>query len=433
MEVIPNRSATRHHRHAMFTLRLLAIALGSASLPVAADGFPDDLGALLGVACDTPYVDAQKFHAALPGARIVEHNVDSFGGIPGRAQTVLLRPDSSRLEIQSLFPGGRLRRVTIDVHDNHPVSSVSTDDRCHITEARQIVYGADGQADSIRVFAPDLETVTLDIPLNPPVPEGRDPGGIPVGLIDSGVNYTVAPFTGHLGRDASGALLGRDLWDGDARPFDIDTSRSPFFPLHHGSAVMSVLIQEAPMARVLPVRYPRPDMTQMADAVTWLAETGARVVNLAMGSNTKADWDAFERAAKHYPQILFIISAGNDGRDIDRDPVYPAALGLANAIVVTSSELDGRLAAGSNWGPRNVDIMVPAERVAVIDHRGAPGKASGSSFAVPRVSALAVRMLAQHPDWHGPELRDAILKRARPIGSEKLTRYGWIPDPTDGP
>lgn len=417
----------------MITAQALAIVLGSAPLPSVADGFPAELEALLGVSCDKPYVDAQKFHTALPGARIIEHNIDTLGGIPGRAQTVLLKPDSTRLEIQSLFPGGRLRRVTVEVHDDRPVSSVSTDDRCYITEARQIVYDAQGLADSIRVFAPDLKTVILDIPLNPPVPEGRDPGGISVGLIDSGVNYTIEPFSAHLARDASGTLLGRDLWDGDARPFDIDTSRSPFFPLHHGSTVMSVLIHEAPMARVLPVRYPRPDMTQMADAVTWLAETGARVVNMAMGSNAKADWDAFERAAKHYPQILFIISAGNDGRDIDREPVYPAALGLANAIVVTSSELDGRLAQGSNWGPGNVDIMVPAERVAVIDHRGAPGKASGSSFAVPRVSALAVRMLAQHPDWHGPELRDAILKRARPVGGTKLTRYGWIPDPTDGP
>ena len=187
------------------------------------------------------------------------------------------------------------------------------------------------------------------------------------------------------------------------------------------------------MARVVPVRYPRPDMAKMADAVTWLAEKGVRVVNLAMGSNSGDDWQAFADAARKHPRMLFIISAGNDGRDIDRDPVYPAALSLANAIVVTSSEPDGRLARGSNFGARSVDIMTPGERIPVTDHRGAPGKASGSSFAVPRIAALAVRALAANPDWHGPELRDWILKRARPLSGPKQTRYGWIPDPLDGP
>ena len=131
--------------------------------------------------------------------------------------------------------------------------------------------------------------------------------------------------------------------------------------------------------------------------------------------------------------MLFIISAGNNGRDIDQVPVYPAAMDLPNTIVVTSSTLDGRLAQGSNWGATHVDIMVPGERVDVIDHRGTVGKASGSSFAVPRVSALAVRLLAANPDWHGPSLRDAILKRARPLGGPRQLRFGWIPDPTDGP
>ena len=100
---------------------------------------------------------------------------------------------------------------------------------------------------------------------------------------------------------------------------------------------------------------------------------------------------------------------------------------------MTSSSLDGRLAQGSNWGVEHVDIMVPGERVEVIDHRGAPGKASGSSFAVPRVTAMAVRVLAKNMDWHGPEIRDWVLKRAQPTSGRAITRYGWIPDPSDGP
>ena len=128
-----------------------------------------------------------------------------------------------------------------------------------------------------------------------------------------------------------------------------------------------------------------------------------------------------------------MISAGNDGRDIDDQPVYPAAFRLDNFLVVTSSDGFGRLAEGSNWGRHSVDVMVPGEKVAVVDHMGAAGHASGSSFAVPRIAALAARLLGKNPDWRAPELKRAITGRGRPPRgyAESPVRFGWIPDPTD--
>ena len=129
--------------------------------------------------------------------------------------------------------------------------------------------------------------------------------------------------------------------------------------------------------------------------------------------------------------MLFIVSAGNDGIDIDADPLYPAASDLDNMLVVTSADDFGRLARGSNWGARHVDLLVPAESVDVTDHRGARVQASGSSYAVPRVAALAVRLLAANPDWTTDELIAAIAARAVPgmdRGAPRV-RLGWLPDP----
>lgn len=419
--------------HSGFSLALALLMAVLQATQSRADTPAAAIRPALSVACQKPYGDPQRFRRVFDDVRLIEHGVSSFGGAPGRVTTVMLLADGRRLEVNALFPGGRLRRVGFELDDGKPLFSITADHECRITEARGIDYDENGIAQLIRVYDRDVAAVTDEIALNPEVPEAADPKGIDVGLIDSGVNYTIEPFVSRLARTSGGKLLGRDLWDGDDKPFDIDTGRSPFFPLHHGSAVMSVLIREAPMARIIPVRYPRDDMARMADAVQWLADQGVRIVNLAMGSNSRNEWRAFAEAARKQPRMLFIISAGNDGRDIDRTPVYPAALGLANAIVVTSSEPDGRLAHGSNWGPESVHIMAPGERVSVTDHRGAPGKASGSSFAVPRITALAVRALAANPNWHGPELRDWILKRARPLPGPRQTRYGWIPDPLDGP
>ena len=254
-----------------------------------------------------------------------------------------------------------------------------------------------------------------------------------VAVIDTGVNYLLDAVARRLARDASGRVLGYDYWDMDDRPFDLDTARSPFFPLHHGTAVASIFLREAPAARIIPYRYPRPDLKRMADVVADADRNGAVVAYMAMGSNKRADWDALAEAAAARPHMLFVVSAGNDNRDIDKVPVYPAALKLPNFLVVTSADAFGRLAAGSNWGRDSVDVMVPGEQVPVFDHRGAEGKASGSSFAVPRVAALAARLMAKNPAWRGPELKQAIIARARlsRFYDPQPVRQGWIPDPTD--
>ena len=64
---------------------------------------------------------------------------------------------------------------------------------------------------------------------------------------------------------------------------------------------------------------------------------------MSMGSYSRDDWICFYDRAKKHPNILFVISAGNDGFDIDSNPVFPASLDLENMVVVTSSDQFGRL------------------------------------------------------------------------------------------
>ena len=372
----------------------------------------------------------------------MEARLDGLAGQPFRARHRVLVSDGE-WTFSRVMPGGRLRRFSLEwreasgsgqVLDLRPVLAVSASGDCRATEGRRLVYGDGDRPEGLEVLSADLATVVLTEPLNPPVPEGKaSPGGaVRVALIDTGVNYTLPVFQGRLARGPQGNLIGYDFWDMDARPFDIDTARSPFFPLHHGTAVASIILREAPKAVIMPYRFPRPDMSRFEDLIVRADADGAVIVNMAMGSDKIDDWDAFARAAAARPHMLFILSAGNNGRDIDAKPVFPAALELDNLLTVTSADAGGRLARGSNWGATHVDVMVPGEQIAVTDHRGAAGKASGSSFAVPRVTALAARLLAKHPEWQGPQVKAAILKRARkPFGGGVPLRHGWIPDPKD--
>ena len=111
-------------------------------------------------------------------------------------------------------------------------------------------------------------------------------------------------------------------------------------------------------------------MCRFTEVIEHIANNSIRLVNLSMGSNNLKDWECFEKTARKHNNIIFVVSAGNNGFDIDRRPIYPAALKLKNIITVTSSDQNGRIGRGSNIGKSSVDFIVPAERIEVIDHRG---------------------------------------------------------------
>ena len=76
--------------------------------------------------------------------------------------------------------------------------------------------------------------------------------------------------------------------------------------------------------------------------------------------------------------------------------------------------------------------MLPAENLDVIDFRGAKGKASGSSYAVTRLAALAARLLGVDPTLDADALKAAIFSRAAPSPYEdNVVAVGWIPDPLE--
>jgi subtilisin family serine protease len=186
------------------------------------------------------------------------------------------------------------------------------------------------------------------------------------------------------------------------------------------------------VVRLLPYRYPRPEMIRLGALIEHAASHGARIVNLSLASFDRAEWRAFEQAAARHPEILFVVAAGNNARDIDRRPVYPAAFTLDNLIAVTAARADGHLARGVNWGPRAVDLMVESEGIVALSFDGYETPVRGSSYATARVTALAACLLAAHPEWSVVALRDRLFALAAPPAAGGYVARGFIPDPTAG-
>lgn len=348
---------------------------------------------------------------------------------------------------------------TITSDARGPVELWVFDGECALRERRRIVFDTISSLPlAVLVLDPDTAAVRSIELLNPPVPgvsviakgasatgasspDGIASSGLPavsansaasavrVALVDSGVNYLLPAINSRLAREADGSLVGHDFWSLNDRPFDAHASRSPFHLIRHGTRTASVLLREAPFVELVPYRYPRPDMSRMRDLVEHAVEHGVSIIGLPLGGNQRGEWTVFDSVAREHPHVLFIASAGNNGRDIDRQPVFPASLDLANMLVVTSADDFVQPAEGVNWGRESVDYLLPAENVAVLDYSGQSVSASGSSYAVPRMVALAARMQRDHPDWLAAELIAGIARLYANGSSVRHVNAGYIGDP----
>ncbi len=353
----------------------------------------------------------------------------------------------ARVELEVIDRGGGPSRFVGSLYNSFgdPLVLVALDSNCVLQVARQINYSEHGQATSIvaldQDLAPQGEPDWLNPPLVPVVPEAvkplKHPGDatpLRVGMVDSGVNYLLPEINRRLARDDDKRLIGYDFWDMDDLPYDANPVNSGFFVQRHGTRTASILLREAPGIELVPYRYPRPDMSRMQALIEHADANGVSILGMPLGSNRLEDWGAFARGAREHPHMLFIVSAGNDGRDIDERPVYPAALDLDNVLVVTSADDFVRPAERTNWGRISVDYLLPAERLAALDYSGKETRVSGSSYAVSRLTALVARMKMARPYMRAAEII-AELRKHYADQSEAAPDWvssGYIADPLAG-
>jgi hypothetical protein len=237
----------------------------------------------------------------------------------------------------------------------------------------------------------------------PPLPPGRDPGGVAVALLVTRFDYTVPEIARRLARDGEGDLIGFDLIDEDNRPFGDSRADMPAHWGGDGTIVASNIVDAKIGTRLVPVRVNSRDPASLARAVAFIARTPARIVAVPMWGPRLEDWQPFRQAVERSPQLLFVVAAGDDGKDLDKDPVYPAAYLLPNVLVVTAASgavLIGpspRLQASANWGAKTVDAVALAET---------------SALATALAAKAAAAVLSVSPGLSGAELKVRLIEQA---------------------
>ncbi len=168
-----------------------------------------------------------------------------------------------------------------------------------------------------------------------------------------------------------------------------------------------------------------------AEAFDYAAANGAKVLNMSFRVNNKQDVaDMLEAMAKH-PDILFVASAGNDGRDINSYVAesYLKKNTLPNFIVVSSADQDGPRASYSNYGkPWATHADVGSQVLSTT-----PGNKftamSGTSMASPNVGAAAAKARLLDPGLTATQVKDLLaMTTPAEAGWDPLVNSGGLID-----
>jgi subtilisin family serine protease len=152
----------------------------------------------------------------------------------------------------------------------------------------------------------------------------------------------------------------------------------------------------------------------VAEGIRYAAANGARVINCSVGGDEpdKRLNEAVKAAAD--AGALVVAAAGNDGRNIDTRPNYPAAIPASNLLAVASTDPDSGRAISefSNFGRLAVQVAAPGARILSSAKDGGFALMSGTSMAAPMVSGVAALAASVNPRISAVDLRAVLMQNA---------------------
>jgi YD repeat-containing protein len=170
------------------------------------------------------------------------------------------------------------------------------------------------------------------------------------------------------------------------------------------------------------------DVAQAIEAIDYAANNGAQVINCSWGTDdaSTALREAINRAAQR--EVVVVTSAGNQGRDIETTPRYPASFDLPNLISVASIDNADQLTSFSNWGMTHVSIAAPGKDILTTKMGGDYEAISGSSASTAFVTGVAGLVKTLRPWLNADRTREMILHGARqvPALSDKVASKGIV-------
>lgn len=143
----------------------------------------------------------------------------------------------------------------------------------------------------------------------------------------------------------------------------------------------------------------------MVKALRYAIEKEIPICNM---SYTTPSLPLFLNTLKEY-NGLFIMSAGNDGKNVDNLDYYTALNETGHVVFVASSGKNDNLSGFSNYGVKNVHIAAPGESIYSTVLNSNYGFKSGTSMAAPHVTGAVALLKGKYPNLSATEIKEILL------------------------
>jgi subtilisin family serine protease len=274
-------------------------------------------------------------------------------------------------------------------------------------------------------------------------PVTRGAGAV-VGVADTGVDLTHPDLLDNLvqGRDFVGDVAVDNPRDVHGHGTHVAGTIAAAM---NGTGVVGV----APEARIMPLRVLSDSgsgtTADVAEGFAWAGDNGADVVNASLQGTAPSQ--AQRKAIADHPNTLYVVAAGNNGRDLDVDwDGYPCEYPEANVLCVGSIDENGTQSSFSNQGAVSVDLHAPGGSILSTYRNGGYATMSGTSMASPHAAGAAALVAANTPTATAFQIKSALigsvdqspalagrsvaggrLNAARAVGVTDLGAYGDPP------
>ncbi|MEN0057811.1 MAG: S8 family peptidase [Bdellovibrio sp.] len=191
----------------------------------------------------------------------------------------------------------------------------------------------------------------------------------------------------------------------------------------HGSHVAGIIAADhnygsvqgvAPQSQIIPAQFIANDGSgSLGDAVLaiqYAASRGAKIINASWGGApcVASLKNVFSELQKQ--DILVVVAAGNDGRDIDVYPEFPASFNLSTQITVAAASVNDFMTSWSNSGFQFVHVAAPGERILSTVPYNGTAYMDGTSMAAPFVSGAAALLWSARPQATAGQIKTSLLQ-----------------------
>jgi len=180
----------------------------------------------------------------------------------------------------------------------------------------------------------------------------------------------------------------------------------------------------APKCKIMPLKVLDSEgygtYADVADAIIYAADNGAKVINLSLGGYAYSQYlqDAINYAFNK--NCVIVASAGNNNTD---EPFYPAA--CANVISVSSINKDNNKSTFANYG-NYIDLVAPGEQIISCDLNNNYRYGNGTSYSAPFVSGVAGLLFSANKNISNLDLMSKLFSSAKDLGQTGYdNEYGY--------